>query len=246
MWNAEIFDGWDIHGNANGGYLLAIAGRAMGEAAGRPPATITCHYLRPGRPGPVEIDVDVVRSGRRFATVRATMTGSDGPIITLLGTFGEQQAGGPELSTFLEAVDVPPFEDCVARPETAELPAMMSKLDARFHPDDVGYQTGAPSGSPEMRGWFAFADGSSIDAYGLLLAADAFAPPVFNTELPVAWVPTVELTVHVRAVPAPGPLRGRFRSIVIQDGLLDEEGVFVDAAGRVVAQARQLALLPRG
>ncbi len=245
LWDAEIHDGWDIYGNANGGYLLALAARAMGDAVGRPPVTLTCQYLRPGRPGPCEIEVDIVRAGRRFATGRATLRAEDGEIVTLLGTFGDQQPGGPTLDTFLEPVDVPPYDECVARPQTAELPAMMSKLDARFHPDDVGYQTGSPSGVPHMRGWFAFADGSPIDAYGLLLAADAFAPPIFNTDLPVAWVPTVELTVHVRAEPAPGPLRGRFRSLLVQDGLLDEEGVLVDSTGRVVAQARQLALIPR-
>ena len=44
---------------------------------------------------------------------------------------------------------------------------------------------------------------------------------------------------------APGRLRGRFRSVLVQDGLLDEEGVLVDATGTVVAQSRQLALIPR-
>lgn len=245
VWDAEIHDGWDIHGNANGGYLMALAARAMGAAVRRPPVTLTCQYLRPGRPGACEIEVDVVRSGRRFATARATLSTAEGQVITLLGTFGEQQPGGPSFDLFLEPVVVPAYDDCVERPQTAEQPALMSKLDARFHADDVGYQSGEPSGRPEMRGWFGFADGSPIDVYGLLLAADAFAPPIFNTDLPVAWVPTVELTVHVRGVPAPGRLRGRFRSVLVQDGLLDEEGVLVDATGTVVAQSRQLALIPR-
>ncbi|MEL6891057.1 MAG: thioesterase family protein [Actinomycetota bacterium] len=247
VWSAEIHDGWDIFGNANGGYLLALAARAMGDAVGRPPVTITCQYLRPGTPGPCTIEVDVVRAGRRFATVSATLVGSSGDrVVTLLGTFGDQDPGGPSLDTFFEPFELPTYDECVARPATAETPAMMAKLDARFHPADVGYGDGRPSGRPEMRGWFAFADGGPIDAYGLLLAADAFAPPIFNTDLPVAWVPTVELTVHVRAVPEPGPLRGRFRSILVQDGLLDEEGVLLDITGRIVAQARQLALVPRG
>ena len=48
----EVHDGWDIAGNANGGYLLAIAGRAMRDASGRPdPVSVTAHYLRPGTPG---------------------------------------------------------------------------------------------------------------------------------------------------------------------------------------------------
>ena len=47
-YDAEVAPGWDIAGNANGGYLLSIAGRAMADAAGRPdPVTITAHYLSP-------------------------------------------------------------------------------------------------------------------------------------------------------------------------------------------------------
>ena len=50
---AEIAPGWDIAGNANGGYLIALAARAMADAVGRPPLSITAHYLSPGKPGPV-------------------------------------------------------------------------------------------------------------------------------------------------------------------------------------------------
>jgi hypothetical protein len=115
----------------------------------------------------------------------------------------------------------------------------------RIRPGDEGFRGGHPTGNPEIRGWFAFADAEPIDAIALLLVADAFPPPIFNTELPVAWVPTVELTVHLRGVPAPGPLRCRFRSRFVHDGLLDEDGEVWDSQGVLVAQSRQLALLPR-
>ena len=34
--SAMVLNGWDISGNANGGYLMAMAGRAMRNASGRP------------------------------------------------------------------------------------------------------------------------------------------------------------------------------------------------------------------
>jgi hypothetical protein len=52
-------------------------------------------------------------------------------------------------------------------------------------------------------------------------------------------------TVRSVDVPAPGPLRCRFRSRFVHDGLLDEDGEIWDSAGTLVAQSRQLALMPR-
>jgi hypothetical protein len=63
--------------------------------------------------------------------------------------------------------------------------------------------------------------------------------------LPVAWTPTVELTAHVRASPAPGWLRCRFSTRFVTAGFLEEDGEVWDSTGRLVGQARQLALVPR-
>ena len=52
---------------------------------------------------------------------------------------------------------------------------------------------------------------------------------------------TVELTVLVRAVPAPGWLVERQRARLLEDGWLDEECDIWDSRGRLVCQARQLA-----
>ena len=65
-WLASIDAGWEIAGNANGGYLLAMATRALTGATGRPdPVTVTAHYLSPGRPGSVRIVTDHFALGRR-------------------------------------------------------------------------------------------------------------------------------------------------------------------------------------
>lgn len=244
--DATVHDGWDIGGNANGGYLMAIAVRAMTETIGRPPLTVTGHYLRPAPAGECEIDVTTIRSGRRLATASATLSMGGKPTLTLLATFGEQSPGGPS-TQMSEAIELPAFDESVPPPQIGEepKPELMNRIDVRMHPDDGGFRRGEPSGTAEMRGWFALADDEPIDAIVLMLAADAFPPPIFNSGLPVAWAPTVELTVHVRGVPAPGPLRCAFRSRFIHDGLLDEEGEIWDSTGKLVCQSRQLALTPR-
>ena len=244
---AEVASGWDIGGNANGGYLLAIAGRAMSEAIGRPPLSLTAHYLRPAPAGPCEIAVDVVRAGRRLATATAQLTMNGAVVLQLVGTFGEQRPGGLEWHRE-PPTDLPDYADCVERgpgPDGVGT-AFHGRLATRVRPGDDGYNRGEPTGDPEVRGWFALAAEEPIDVIALLLAADSFPPPIFNLGPAPGWVPTVELTVHIRGIPAPGPLRCAFRSRFVDDGLVDEEGEIWDGTGALVAQSRQLALVPRG
>lgn len=244
---AEVMPGWDIGGNANGGYLLAIAGRAMTEAIGRPPLSLTAHYLRPAPAGPCVIDVSRVRTGRRLATATAQLSMDGGVVLQLVGTFGEQQPGGLRWHRDPPA-DLPDYADCVERDlgPVDVASGFHQRLATRIRPGDDGYRRGEPTGFPEVRGWFALAAEEPIDEIGLLLAADSFPPPIFHLGPPPGWVPTVELTVHIRGVPEPGPLRCVFRSRFVDDGLVDEEGEIWDGSGALVAQSRQLALLPRG
>ncbi|HEY5664314.1 MAG TPA: thioesterase family protein [Ilumatobacter sp.] len=246
---AEVQAGWDIGGNANGGYLLAIAGRAMAEAAGRPPLTLTAHYLAPAPAGPCHVDVEVARSGRRLATVRASLWQGERQVLALLGTFGEQQTPPDDVAPYVDGAppEMPPYDELVPPPlpPGSDPDSMFAKLGTRLRPADAGFRHGDKSGKAEIGGWFAFSDDQPVDAIGLLFVCDSFPPPVFNTDRPVGWVPTVELTVHVRGVPVSGPLRCVFRSRFIQGGLIDEDGEVWDSAGHLVAQSRQISLAPR-
>ena len=67
---------------------------------------------------------------------------------------------------------------------------------------------------------------------------------MFNLYGMLGWVPTVEFTVHMRGVPAPGPIACRFRSHVVQGGFWEEDGEMWDSQGQLVAMSRQLALVP--
>lgn len=246
--SAQIVDGWDIGGNANGGYLLAMIARRMIEVADRPdPITITGHYLSPGRPGPVQIDASVIKAGRRFATVQATMSAGDRPILQVLGSFGdlaEMEGGMAHVDG--APPDLPPIEECRARPRTQNVPvALMNRIHVDLRPQDTGFATGSPSGTAEVAGYFSFTDDRPIDSLALLLVCDCFPPAVFNLDIAPGWVPTVEYTVHVRSRPAPGPLRCVFRSRFVQNGCLEEDSEVWDSAGTLVAQSRQLGLLPR-
>lgn len=249
----RVNPGWDIMGNANGGYLMALAGRALVEATGRPDCvTLTAHFLAPCPATDIEITVTPVRSGRRFATataeMRALIDGESKKALQVLATLGDlaSDPGGPTAAVHAQP-PISAFENCVILSTTSvnEFAHIHGRLATRGEPVDLGFREGHPSGTAVMRGWFGFADGRPVDTRALLLASDAFPPAVFNLDVGMSWVPTVEMTVHTRAVPAPGPVACHFSTRYLQNGLLEEDGEIWDSTGRLVAQSRQLALAPR-
>jgi hypothetical protein len=88
-----------------------------------------------------------------------------------------------------------------------------------------------------------FADGREPDLLSLPLFVDAVAPAAL--ELGLRRMTTVELTVHLRARPAPGWLAFRTATRYLAGGYFEEDAEIWDSAGRLVAQSRQLALVLR-
>jgi hypothetical protein len=89
-------------------------------------------------------------------------------------------------------------------------------------------------------------DETDIDTAVLfaLMAGDISAPVTMNRGM-FGWAPTVQLTVYLRRVPAPGWLRVRAESTVLGSTWFEEDHTVVDSTGAVVVQSRQLAMIPR-
>ena len=247
VYQGRVEAGWDIFGNANGGYLMAIAARAMANIAERPhPVTVTAHYLNPVQPGRVTIGTNLLKSGKRFATVQARINSPAGPLVAVQGTFGTLEPSSASKRFEAGPPDVPPPEECVAvEPTDTFPPPYFAKVEVRLHPDDVPFLSDSPP-EPRIRGWFRLRDNEPIDTFALLAAVDGFPPASFNANEQPAWTPTVELTTHVRAAPmSEGWLACAFTTRFITGGFLEEDGEVWDSTGRLIAQSRQLALLPR-
>ena len=245
-WTGRISADWNIGANPNGGYLLAVAMAALRQAApGHPdPLTVTAHYLRPGLGGPpCTIDGRVLRTGRQLSTLRGTLTQDDEPRLELLAALCDLGQGNGAIAD----LDPPPPpmpspDECIPRSAGEQGVALpiVDRLDIRLHPDQA---RAGSAGRARVSGWIRFADGRAPDALSCLLFADAFPPAVFGLLGVVGWVPTVELTVHLRRRPAPGWVLASFDTVDIAAGRLIEDGRLWDAAGRLVAQSRQLALV---
>ena len=252
VYDTELSAGWTIINAVNGGYLLAVIGRALADALPHPdPFTISAHYLTASQPGPAVIRTDTVRSGRTLSSGQASLfqyeaDGTEVERIRVLASYGDLGALPDDVRTSAEPPAIPPVEQCFGpqdAPDDAPVQgstAIAERLWLKLDPATLGWALGAPSGKGEMRAWFGLADGRDADPLSLLLAVDALPPTAFDLGLS-GWVPTVELTVHVRCRPAPGPLRVAIATRNLAGGFLEEDAEVWDSAGRLVAQSRQLA-----
>ncbi len=137
----------------------------------------------------------------------------------------------------------PTFADAVRLPATNPAGlrvAIMDQVDLRLDRASLGFADGRPSGRGELWGWLALPGDAAFDPTSLLYAVDAFPPATFDIEL-TGWVPTLELTVYVRALPAPGPVRVLQRAHLVDAQRVDEQCWVWDSTGRVVAHGTQLA-----
>ncbi|MFD4411477.1 thioesterase family protein [Streptomyces sp. NPDC058475] len=250
VYDTDLSAGWTIISAVNGGYLLAVVGRALADALPHSdPFTISAHYLTASRPGPAVVRADVVRTGRTLSTGQASLfqyddEGREVERIRVLASYGDLDALPDDVRTTAKPPAIPPIDQCFG-PQDAPAPvpgssAIADRLFLKLDPATLGWALGAPSGKGEMRSWFGLADGRDADPLSLLLAVDALPPTAFEIGLS-GWVPTVELTVHVRSRPAPGPLRVSITTRNLAGGFLEEDAEVWDSADRLVAQSRQLA-----
>jgi hypothetical protein len=269
---AQLDPQWTVFDRPHGGYMVAILARAAGVALAGPghvdPLAVSAHFLASPVAGEAQVRLVPLRTGRTVSQVRATLSQDGAQCVEALLTMGRLDPAGEPYWSGEEPVTVPAPEDCVAAPDPAGLVAsrgyltagsaslrplaapagrlgMYRVVDLRLDPANLGYLRGEPDGGGELRGWLSFVDDMPPDPVNLLYVADAL-PPASLTINPSGWVPTLELSVYVRALPAPGPLRVRQRTRLIEavaarTGMMDEVCDVWDSRGRLVAQGTQLA-----
>ena len=243
----ELDTAYSMGGPLHGGYLMATLLRAALADSPHPhPVASDFHFLRRPVPGPARVDVTWLKEGRTAAVARATLVQDERPMLEALVSAGTLDPVA-EPVWLGEPPDVPSVEDCVEpralTPDGAP-PGLAAQLDLRYDPATAGRLRGTPYGRPEMRGYLRMREGQDPDPYVLALATDAMPPVVFGIG-EFGWAPTVQLGWQMRAVPAPGWLKLHVVGRMVADGWFDENVEIWDAAGRLVAQARQLARVGR-
>lgn len=248
--SAELDGEWSVAGAVNGGYLLSIAAQALrSNSPNSPdPLVLSTYYLGPSQGGRADITTRLIRAGRSSSTFAVDMTQNEAPKITALATMGSLDSLPDDVETMATAPVLPDPDQCISIAEAPgdfiESAPLVKRYDMRLGPETAGFAVGRPSGRGLLQGWIRLADGTEPDALSLLAFLDAFPPVMFDLGR-FSWAPTMELTAHLRAAPAPGWIKAKLYTRNIAGGMFEEDCELWDSAGRLVAQSRQLAKQPR-
>ncbi len=249
-YEAKLDRAWWVHRGPNGGYLAAIVLRALTETVGdseRAPRSLTVHYASPPAEGALEVATTIERAGRSLTSCSARLT-QDGKLIGLaLGAFSHARPG-PEFSD-LQPPDAPPPEqsDVVAVPtDDPFIPDIAMRWENRIVRGGFPLEA---TGEAVITRWIRLPESRVVD--GLVAAAitDAVIPAVFGRVEEQIIVPTVDLTIHFRSsLPLADAkpddyVLADFRTNVVAEGFLEEDGQIWSRDGVLLAQSRQLAAI---
>jgi len=253
LFEATVHPLWSVGDKPNGGYLLALLGRAARLAARRAGApewevvSASITYLRPPALAHATVRTTMLRRGRTAAHVRAVLAQGEDDLVDAVLVLGDLPDEPAVRYDGTPAFHAPEPGDCVRL--TSKIPTgvhvgILDVLDQRLDPATVPFSASPRAGTPaaELRGWTRFADGREPDPLSLLFFVDAI-PPATLMIGSTGWVPTLQMSAYVRARPAPGWLGVRMTAGLVADGMVDETCVLWDSRGHMVAQSTQLARL---
>jgi acyl-coenzyme A thioesterase PaaI-like protein len=255
-YRAELSKAWTVGGHrVHGGLLLALltkaglagldahTGDSEGSAEPAEPVAVTAEFLRAPALGEVELATEVVKVGRTVSVVRVALRQDGRTALTGTVTTGRLPDGPDTWSNLPELAPEPPPGAKLTSDTSGRVAPLARSCDVVLDPVTATFLRGE-IGDLVLRGWVRPV-GEQPDVLFALLAGDILPPLMFNLGRP-GWTPTVQLTALVRGRPAPGWLRMEATSRVLRGDWFDEDYTVIDREGRLICQARQLALAPRG
>lgn len=254
-----IDDIWTIGPKVHGGTMVAGSAAAAArwlrtvepDRASMAPLSGSTDFLGAPEPGEVLYEVTIRKVGRQICLVDVTLVQRGRPLVRTAFTFGH-----------LDSPDRTPLY----APAHTDLPVEPAA-------DAIGYETGSSMGrivhvargmeafldrewapfihnahgEPRLRMWLRPRPADQADpeiaSYIAMMAADMCPPVPINLGY-FGWSPTVQMTTYLRRRPAPGWLRIIATTHEVGGGIFDSDQIVVDSTGALVAQSRQLALLP--
>lgn len=245
-YRAAIPDGWRVV-YVFGGVTMYTALRAMQETLARPDlplVTANAIFLAPVPPGPVEIDVRVLRDGRRASQVAADLRVPDGPdpvALRVHGVFGA--AHDTDLAWQEVRFPEVPRPDDLPPPPVPERPNPFGHIP--FH-DQTLWCPVSPLDDPgtgHFLSWVRLAKGEG-DLLDLAVHGDVLGPAVGRAIGPQArpfMVLSLEIGIRFVTAPATPWVLQEIEAWHVGDGYATGPARLWDERGRLCAIATQTA-----
>ena len=236
---------WSVNGNPNGGYLMAFLAAAMQKKSDKKwPIIVTANFLTKCETGKKSrVTVETISVGKMLNRYQANLIQDGIERTRAWATFMDEGNCDKGVDIYEKEVpDMPVREECVSFPALPKY-TLFKNMELLLTPSCAGWLKKAGDLSPvsEQKGWIKFRDGRPGDALSLLLTADAFPPPILASQGAVAWVPTIEYSVSVRALPDTPWIKAVFRSHYLTCAIVEEDGELWDENGKLLAISRQIA-----
>ncbi len=238
---AQVTDNWSINGLPNGGYQMALLANAMLRQSSKTSlAILSATFIARCEPGNARLGVEKIAVSSQFERYMVRLAQEGNEKIRAWGTFVDVDKGCTIDRYEAAPPAIAPLDQCQAIPQMPKY-TLFDQVDARMDPACIGWMFGKPADRSEHKGWIKFKDDRPLDAVSILLMADAFPPPVYASQGLGGWVPTIEMSVNIRKLPASQWLKCIFRTRFITCGLMEEDGQLWDEAGELVAISRQIS-----
>jgi acyl-CoA thioesterase len=233
-------DRWWVVRGPNGGFVAAIVVNALTEALGDPARSLrslTVHYPAAPARGRLDIAVRAERVGRTTAYLSARVE-QEGKLVALaLAAFSAPFPGAPFQTASMPAVPPP---DEIEPQRLPGGPAFTHNFEYRFA---IGGPPFRQAEHASTGGWLRLGEPRPLDAPLAAAYTDAWPPAIFWHLSNFAVVPTIDLTVHFRELPAGYDdfVLATFDSRRSHGGVWEENGELWSRDGRLLVQSRQLA-----
>ncbi|MEV4240372.1 thioesterase family protein [Nocardia sp. NPDC049737] len=248
---------WTIGPKVHGGTMVAASAaaatrwlRASDPAlVGMAPIAASSDFLGAPEPGEVEYEVHIRKVGRQICLVDVNLVQSGRTLVRTAFTFGHLDDADPIYAQQHADMPIEPPADAIGYRDSSMGKIVHVARGAELFIDRewARFLDGA-KGEPRLRLWMRPFEGDQRDAdiamYFAIMSAD-MSPPVPQNLGQFGWAPTVQMTTYLRRRPAPGWLRIIATSHEVGARMFDEDQLILDSTGAVVAQSRQLALVPQ-
>lgn len=245
LFRATITPNWSINGVPNGGYLMALIANSMMQLSSKTGThIITANFISRSEAGDAELHVERIARSKQFERYQTVLIQNGKERIRAFGTFSNSnennsekryEKGQPQFAELEQSVAIPPMPRY----------SLFNHIDIRLDPATAGWLSHRLANRSEMKGWIRFREERLVDTLAVFVMADAFPPAVIASHGPIAWVPTIELSLCVRSLPKTKWLKCTFSTNFIQNNILEEDGEIWDDAGGLIAISRQYYALKK-